>query len=53
MFGRLALKLTISTGAVAVIVLHAAKPDLRIDSITLGLIVVGILPRLTSVIESA
>ena len=47
------LKLGISIVAAAVAVVHIALPDLKIDAVTFGLILVVILPWLTSLIESA
>jgi hypothetical protein len=47
------LKLAISTGAVLVIVARVIWPDLKVDAITLGLLVVAILPWLSVLIESA
>jgi hypothetical protein len=47
------LKAVITVTAVAVIVLRIYYPDLRIDAITFGLMVVAILPWLSELIESA
>jgi hypothetical protein len=42
------LKLTISLGALGVIVLHLFRHELRIDAVTFGLIVIAILPWLNN-----
>ena len=47
------LKVVITTVAVAVIVLRIYHPDLKIDAITFGLMVVAVLPWLSELIESA
>lgn len=47
------LKLIVSGSAIAVIVIRILFPDLRIDSITFGLMLVAILPWLSELIESA
>lgn len=47
------LKLTVSVSAVVVIIIRIVFPDLRIDSITFGLMLVAILPWLSELIESA
>jgi hypothetical protein len=45
-------KLSISLVAASAIVLHALFPHFRIDAITIGLLVVGIIPWLSKVIDS-
>lgn len=50
---NIGIKLAISIGAIAVIALRFAFPHLSIDAITLGLIIVAILPWISSIIESA
>jgi hypothetical protein len=45
-------KLCISLVAAAAIVLHALLPHFRIDAITIGLLVIGIIPWLSKVIDS-
>jgi hypothetical protein len=47
------LKIVISAAAISVIIVRIWKPDLKIDAITFGLIVVAILPWLSELIESA
>jgi hypothetical protein len=47
------LKLLISVAAGAVIITRVYRPDLNIDAITLGLIIVALLPWLSVLIESA
>lgn len=47
------LRLAISLGSLALIGVHALYPDLTIDAVTLGLLVVCVLPWLSSLIESA
>ena len=47
------LKLTVSASAIFVIVVRIIFPNLRIDSITFGLMLVAILPWLSELIESA
>lgn len=47
------LKLAISLAAIIAIVLRIAYPDIRIDIVTLGLMVVAVLPWLSELIESA
>ena len=46
-------KIAISSGAVAVIVARLIWPNLRIDAITLGLLLVALLPWLSGLIKSA
>jgi len=53
MKSSLPLKLLITLGAILAIILHALKPDLRIDGVTLGLLIVALLPWLSAIIESA
>lgn len=43
----------ISVGAIGVIILRIVRPDLQVDAVTLGLILVSILPWLASLIKSA
>jgi hypothetical protein len=47
------IKIAISSIAAALIIAHIGWPDLKIDSITIGLVVVAVLPWLASVIERA
>jgi hypothetical protein len=47
------VKVLISAGALALILLHALRPDLKVDAITLGLLIVCILPWAASLIQSA
>jgi hypothetical protein len=47
------LKVVISLTAIAAIVVRMLYPDVRIDSITLGLMIVAVLPWLSELIESA
>lgn len=47
------LKLIVSISAIALIIAHIGWADLRIDVITFGLIVVALLPWLSTLIESA
>lgn len=47
------IKVLISLGAVALVAVHLIWPGLTIDAITLGLVIVAILPWLSSLIESA
>lgn len=47
------IKLATSLGATGVIVARLIWPQLKIDAITLGLIIVAVLPWLSSLIESA
>jgi hypothetical protein len=47
------LKLGISAGALSVIIARLIWPDLKVDVITLGLIIVALLPWLSAIIESA
>jgi hypothetical protein len=47
------LKALITVSAFAAIVLRIAYPDLKVDSVTLGLLIVGVLPWLSELIESA
>jgi len=47
------LKVAISLGALAVIIVRALWPGLNIDAVTLGLILVAILPWLSGLIKSA
>jgi hypothetical protein len=47
------LKAIISLGGIGVILLRIYYPDLKIDAITLGLIIVVVLPWLSELIESA
>jgi Domain of unknown function (DUF4145) len=47
------LKIIISFGAIGVAVLHLARPELQIDVITFGLIVVAILAWLNKLIKKA
>ena len=53
MKNHLGLKLCISIGALIFIAIHIFLPDVKIDAITLGLLIVAVLPWLTSLIESA
>ncbi len=46
------IKSSISVGAAILIVVHALRPDIEVDAITLGLIIIAALPWLTSVVES-
>ena len=50
---ELTIKTLITAGAIGVLVLHAIRPDLRIDLVSLGLLIAAILPWLSSVIKSA
>ena len=50
---NLAVKLFITVGAIVFVIVHLVWPNLLIDAITLGLIVIAILPWLSSLIESA
>ena len=47
------LKAVISFGAIGAIVLRILYPELKLDAIALGLLVVAVLPWFTSLIESA
>lgn len=47
------LKIFISISAIGAIIVHAICPNIKIDSITLGLFIIAILPWITSIIESA
>lgn len=47
------LKLVISSAAIVIIAVRIWKPDLKIDVITFGLIIVAILPWFSELIESA
>jgi hypothetical protein len=47
------LKVFISIVALGVILARLVWPNLRLDAITLGLIIVAILPWLSTIIESA
>jgi len=47
------LKFFISISAISAIIVHAIYPNIKIDSITLGLFIIAILPWITSIIESA
>lgn len=47
------LKISISVSAIILVLAHIIWPTLKIDLITIGLLVVAILPWLTSLIESA
>ncbi len=47
------LKASISVVAFSLLLLRILLPDLKVDSITLGLLIVGILPWLSNLIESA
>ena len=51
--GVTAVKAIISMGAVTLIAVHLAWPQLTIDAITLGMLLVAILPWLSTIIESA
>jgi len=46
-------KILVSAGAVAFIMARLMWPDLKVDAITLGLVIVAVLPWLSSLIESA
>jgi hypothetical protein len=46
-------KILVSTSAVVVIVARLIWPELKVDAITLGLVIVAVLPWLTYLIESA
>lgn len=47
------VKAAISIGAVAAIAVRIAFPEVKIDLITLGLMIIGVLPWLSELIESA
>jgi hypothetical protein len=47
------LKLIISLSAIVFIIIKLIRPDLEVDVITLGLLIVAILPWLSSLIKSA
>jgi hypothetical protein len=47
------LKSLVSLGAAGLVVVHMAWPELRVDAITLGLVIVAVLPWLSKLIESA
>ncbi len=47
------MKLAMTTGAVAVIVARLLWPDLHLDAVTLGLMVIAVLPWLSPLIKSA
>lgn len=47
------VRVATSVGALALLLLHLIRPDVRIDSITLGLAVLAVLPWLAVLIESA
>lgn len=53
MRSNVGLKVCISIGALIFIAIHIFFPDVNIDAITLGLLIVAVLPWLTSLIESA
>ena len=53
MRSNIGLKVCISIGALIFIVIHIFLPDVKIDAITLGLLIVAVLPWLTSLLESA
>ena len=50
---ELTIKSSITLGAVAILVLHAVRPDFTIDAVSLGLLAVAALPWLSSIIKSA
>lgn len=47
------LKIVISTAAICVIFVRIWRPDLKIDAVTFGLIIVAVIPWLSELIESA
>ena len=47
------IKALVSLGALILITARLVWPELKIDTVTLGLLLVGLLPWLTSIIESA
>lgn len=47
------LRVAVSLGAGVLILVHHVWPAIEIDAITLGLVAVGLLPWLTSILESA
>jgi hypothetical protein len=47
------IQITITALALGLIVLHLARPNLKIDSITISLLVIAALPWIYSIIESA
>jgi hypothetical protein len=47
------IKIAISIAAVGLIGVHAAWPSVKVDAVTLGLVIVAILPWLSAVVESA
>src|SRR5215475_4905183 len=47
------LKIVISAIPVAAAVVHIVRPELKIDAVTFGLLVIALLPWLASLIESA
>lgn len=53
MTGNWKLKAAISGGAVLAILARIIWPDVRVDSITLGLVLIAVLPWISELIESA
>jgi len=51
--GHHIVKSAISLGAVTLIILHLCKPALKVDGVTIALVIVASLPWLYSVVESA
>ena len=53
MSSKTGLRLLISAGALALLWTQIAAPQLRLDAVALGLVVLAVLPWLSSIIESA
>jgi hypothetical protein len=53
MNSKTGLRLLISAGALALLAMQFSAPRLRLDAVALGLVVLAVLPWLSSIIESA
>lgn len=49
---EMAVRVVVSGSSVALLALHVVRPDLKVDAVVVGLLVVAVLPWLSSVFES-